>query len=306
MESFKGYAIRARLGGQDILAADVVRRVQWRVAKSVTPGTKGDSTAHNGRASYVDSVTALLTLADAKALMKLGDSTDLLMWRHPLLDPMFGRLENLSLPVNPGLDGYFMATFEVVEHREPDQQDFLIPSQPAGAKARADAAFANFGADMDGLADIPTQDGASLGTAFDTFSDSYGAMGSAFDAVADGTGTWQDLSRSLSTVTDAADSMIGAVRAVEDEIESTADSLIRDVLTVVETARDAVDVLQGAAGGVVSFVTTAPSDLYSMMRDAGLEITDAAVATIMESTGIIDPLAILPGTEITLPRRKAA
>jgi len=304
--TFKGRAVKAVFGGLTILAADVVRRYQWRVKRYGTPGTEGEATHQNGRPSFVDAVTALLTLEDAKALVKLGNEKSFHSWQHPLLDPILGRLENLELPASPGLDGYFAATFQIVEHNEPKQNYAVITLSPQGAKGITDAAFAGLTADMDGLADIPTgQDGATFTDAFDDFSGSFDDLGSAFDAVDDGTGSWKDLSRTLDMVTSAADAFIDATRAVVDTIEGTADTLIRDTLTVVDAARTAVDSLQAAADKVVTFVTTAPGDLYGMMLEAGLEITDASLAAIMESTGIVDPLAILPGVSVTIPRKVA-
>lgn len=305
-ESFKKYAVKCQLDSLEFRVAECTRRVSWRLKKYGTPGTQGDTTHQNGRHSYVDSVVALMTIPEIKELVKLGDQKDFCTWQHPLLDPIFGRVENVDLPASPAMDGYVLATFQIVEHHEPNERPLraINVTLGPGAKARAASAFADLATDMDGIADIPGVDGDVLSGSWDSFGDAFGGLDSTFDAVLDGTGSWQDLSRSLDSVVSAGDSLISAVRAVESTIESTADSIIRGVYAVTETARDAVDTAKSLAGDVVTFVTTAPSDLYSMMRDAGVEITSDAVASVMESAGIVDPLAILPGTTVSLPRRR--
>jgi hypothetical protein len=74
----------------------------------------------------------------------------------------------------------------------------------------------------------------------------------------------------------------------------------------VQTVRDAVDTLESVGEATVSFTVRSATDIYGMMLDAGLEITEDTVTTIMSANGIEDPFAIQPGITVTMPTKVAA
>jgi len=301
--TWKGYAIKAKLANLDLLVAECTRRATWRVPRYATPGNLGDATGHSGRQSHEDQVTALLTLDAAKALVKLGDEPGFHLWQHPLFDPILVRITSVDLPVSPGVDGYFWATLSLIEHREPDQELFLYPRSPASAQGAAKAAFGGLDDDLDGLgAGIPGAKGEALADAAGAFGDSFGEWSDAFDAVEDGGSTWRDMSRALDGLASAADDLITALEDVEDDIGALVDSCTRGALTVVEAARDAVGALESVADATVVFATTSPTSLYQLMTEAGLTVTDDLLISIMEASDIADPLAIPPGSLVSLPR----
>ncbi len=304
--AWKPYSVQAKLHTMDVLAKSCDRGYRWRLSTHATPGTKGDGKGKHGRESIVDRVVVLLTVPEVDQLVKIADREAPVVWTHPLLSPITGHVEDLDLPGNRDVDGYFMASFNFVQAYDPEVAESMQPGvlSPAGSQKKASGLFDNLLADLDGLDDIPT---TANGT---TFTNSAAALGTAFadvdaafDTITDpaGDGTWRDLSRTLDTFTQAADIFIDAAREIEDSVGALSYQIQTAPLLIRETVGDAVDNLKAPAGVVASFVTTEPSDLFAMMMDAGVEITEANIVALMEDNGIGDPLFISAGLTIAIP-----
>lgn len=306
--SFKPYLVQAKLHTLVLSrVSSCVRSYNWSIQRWHTPGNKGDRTSHHGRASFMDAVTAQLTQPEALQLIALGDDKLLSLWQHPLFKPIFVRVEDLQLPAEPNIDGFFVATFNLVESRAEEFAELLAAVSVDGAKAKADSAFADLGLALDGLDDIPGTAGANLSTSWDAFGDSYSDLSGTLESVSEGDSIWRDMTRTLDAVVTSGESMISAVHGAETYLEASAQDVIQGVSVVVQTARTAVDTVVAAGGSdPVTFAINAPTDIYGLIRDAGLEATEAVISSIMAANAIEDPFAILPGVSVTMPTKVAA
>lgn len=305
MSDWKPYAVQATLGTMKLLVISCSRSVRWRLSTHSTPGTKGDMKRHHGRQSYADQITVLLTVPEVDQIIQLANRTAPITWTHPLLPPITGYVENLEIPADSGRYGYFLSTFTVVEAYDRAVAQSKQPGVPstASSKAKANSLYNDFMNDMDGLDDIPTDNsGTSFTDSFGDMNDAFGDVNDAFDSITDpaGDGTWRDLSRTLDVFGDTVDTFIDAAREIESSLENAAYTIQTAPVLVKEVIGEAVDNLKASADAVASFVTTEPSDIFSMMADAGIEMTEANIIAIMEDNNITDPLAINPGSTIAI------
>lgn len=307
MSDWKPYAVEAAIGTMKILVQSCQRGYRWRLSTHGTPGTKGDAKQKHGRESIVDRVTCLLTVPEVDQLVSLADRLGPLTWTHPLLNQIDGHIEDLDIPADSAVYGYFVASFNFSEALGAAGQPASRPTPPSAGSAqkKAKGIFDDWSGDLDGLsADIPT---GSSGTAFTgaagNMSAAFGDVDSVFDNITDpdGDGTWRDLSRTLDTFKETASVFINAAQEIEDSVGSLSHSIQTAPLLIQEVVGDAVDNLKSSAGTVASFITTEPSDLYSMMLDAGITMTEETISALMEDNGITDPLFIPAGYTIAIP-----
>jgi hypothetical protein len=305
MSDWKPYVVQANLAGMDLLVLDVTRTVAPRISTHPTPGTKGDRTQHHGRASMVDSGTILLTRPEVDRITKLAESPAVHTWTHPLLPQMEVRIDGLTIPTTVDTYGFFRCAFTFLEDWEdPKTSIDLGTISAASSKAKTTALYNDLLADLDGLDDIPGAQGAALATSTTALSAAMtGETGvfAAFDEIDDDSAAWRELSRSLDDWETAADSFVSAARDVASTVGEVAHELQRMPVLITETVRTAVDVAKAAAPVVATIQTLGVSDVFSMMTDAGIEITDDAVRRIMIENRLDDPLAIGPGLTIVLP-----
>lgn len=306
MSDWKPYAVEAALGTMKLLVQSCSRGYRWRLSSHPTPGTKGDAKRKHGRESIVDQVTALLTVPEVDQLVQLANREAPLTWTHPLLPSITGHVENLDVPAESQLYGYFLASFQVVEAYDPQVTQSAQPGtlSPASSQAKADNLYKDFLDDIDGLDDIPTDaNGTAFNDALGDLGDAFDDIDSAFDDIVDpiGDGTWRDLSRALDAFSDAADTFIDAAREIESSIGAVSHRIQTAPLLIRESVGDAVDALKAPAGTVASFITQQPSDLFSMMLEAGVEVTEGSIVELMEDNGITDPLFIPAGLTIAIP-----
>lgn len=305
MSEWKPYLVQAKIGSMTLLTESCPRRYAWRLSTHGTPGTKGDAKRQHGRQSIVDDVTCLLTVPEVAQLIAIADRPDPVTWAHPLLPPVTGHLENLNIPTDKNIYGYFKVTFSFVEAFDRAAQQASAPKRLSApsSRAKANGVYKGLMSDLDDLDDIPTD---ATGAAFNS---SVGDLDAAFDGVdaafegivsPDGAGTWRDLSRALDTFAEAADTMVDAVREIESSLGAAAYAIETTPLRLKEIIGEAVESLKTPQGVVASFVTQQASDLYSMMADAGVEITEANIVALMQDNGIRDPLAIPAGMTIAI------
>lgn len=306
MSDWKPYVVQGKLHNMPLLVASCSRSVRWRLSTHGTPGTEGDGKGKHGRESIVDRVVVLLTVPEVAQLVAIGNRADPVLWVNPLLDPVSGYMEDLDIPEERSLYGYFMASFNFVEAYDPAAQPLRQPGvlSPASSQAKAGNLYNDFLTALDGLDDIPTDsDGAAFTAGAASLGTAFGEVDAAFDTITDpaGDGTWRDLSRTLDTFTNAANSFIDAAREIEDSVGALSHQIQTAPLLIREVVGDAVANLKAPAGVVASFITKGPSDLYSMMLDAGVEVTEANIVALMEDNGITDPLFIAPALTIAIP-----
>lgn len=306
MSDWKPYVVQAALATMNLSVASVSRSYRWRLSTHATPGTEGDSKGKHGRESIVDRVTVLLTVPEVDQLKALGNRDDPLLWKHPLLSSFNGFMEDLDIPAERSLYGYFMASFNIVEDLDRDVASTMQPGtmSPASSQKKAGNLYADFLTDLDGLADIPTDaTGDAFSAAAGDLDSAFGDLDVTFDDITDpvGDGTWRDLSRALDTFATAGSAFIDAAREIEASVGSVSQQIQAAPLLIREVVGDAVDALKAPAGVVASFITQEPSDLYSMMLDAGVEITESNIVALMEDNGITDPLFIPAGLTISIP-----
>lgn len=307
MSDWKPYAVQATLGTMKLLVQSCSRGYRWRLSTHSTPGTKGDLKRKHGRESIVDQVQVLLTVPEVDQFVQLADREAPLSWNHPLLQPITGHVENLDLPAETNIYGYFRASFQVVQAYEPNAVSQTQPGvTTATSQAKASSLFNDL---LDGLDEIPDGDipTNNAGTAFTTaagdLGEAFGAMDSVFDTIVDpvGDGTWRDLSRSMDTFVTAADAFVEATREIEDSLGSLAYEFERIPSLITETIGEAIETLKTPEGIIASFITQNPSDLFSMMAEAGMEVTEENIVALMEDNGITDPFNIAPGLTISIP-----
>lgn len=306
MSNWKPYVIKAKFGPMHLLVSSVSRGYRWRVSTHGTPGTSGDAKRKHGRESIADRVTALLTVPEVDQFVKLADKASPQLWAHPLLPSFEAHVEDLDIPAEIGIYGYFMATFSVVEAFDSASAPGPQPGtlSPAGSQKKANNLYNDFLVDLDGLDDIPADNsGAAFTEAAKSMGDAFEGVDATFDAITDpvGDGTWRDLSRALDSFSIAGDVFVDAAREIESSIGAVAHELQVAPLLIREVVGAAVDSLKAPAGTVASFMTTEPSDLYSMMQDAGVPITEANIAALMEDNLIEDPLFIAAGAIVAIP-----
>lgn len=306
MSDWKPYAVQARLHTMPLLVASCSRGYRWRLSTDATPGTKGDGKGHHGRESIVDRVVVLLTVPEVDQLVALGDRVEPLTWTNPLLKPITGHVEDLDIPMERNPYGYFMASFNFVEALDRAAAQTTQPGvlSSASSQKKASNLFDDFLTDLDGLDDIPTDaSGGAFTDAAGNLGSAFGDVDDAFDSITDptGDGTWRDLSRTLDAFTAAGDTFIDAAREIEDSVGALSRDIQTAPLLIRETVGAAVENLKAAGHTVASFVTTQPSDLFSMMLEAGVEITEANIVALMEDNGIADPLFIDAGLTIAIP-----
>lgn len=290
----------------DLLVLSCSRGYKWRVSTHPTPGTKGDAKQKHGRESMTDRVTVQITIAEHNRLVELADKEKPQIWQNPLLPPFSGHIEDLDVPIETAKQGVFLSTFTVVQAYESTAQSITQPGvpSPAASQKKANKIYDDFLTDLDGLADIPTDaSGSSFSATAATMGDAFEDIDLTFDSITDplGDGTWRDLSRTLDTFASTADLFIDAAREIEDSIGAVSADLQSAPIRIRSIVADAVDNLKAPAGTVASFLTQAPSDLFSMMQDAGLDITEDAIRVLMEDNGIEDPLFIAAGSVIAIP-----
>jgi hypothetical protein len=294
--------MQAHIDNMPVLCIRVDRGYDWRISVHGTPGQKGGHLQHHGRQPIVDNVTLLLTVPEIPKLEALADKPDTKIWTHPLLKQLIGQIENLSIPAEPGLYGYFMATLTFKEDRQPPSQTLNLGTISASSsRSQAAGIFDNLQTDMDGLDDIPTSDGQAFTGAFDDLSGAYSDIDDAFGEMINGDGTWRDLARELDQLESSAGVFVDAARLVEESVGAASRSIQAAPYLLTNVVREAVDAARQPAVAVAKFVTAGPSDLFSMMADAGIAVSDAAVATLMADNGINDVFYIPPGETITIP-----
>ena len=299
---FKPYAVQAKLGRMDVLCISCTRRYIWRLGTFEPPGTLGDMKNHNGRKSIVDAVSLLVTVPEVAQIVALANSPKPIMWTNPLLPQFEGHLENLDIPESVGIWGYFLVSFSFVEAVDPSVHVFPTLNISANStKATNKSIWDDLATDMDGLDAIPGQSGTDVAGAWGDMGDAFGEMDLVFDDIIDADGSWQDLSRALDVFSDVADTFVDAVNAVEEFVGAAADAIMTAPDLIIETTREAIDALKQPGLAVASFVTQAPSDLFSMMADAGLTMDEATISQLMSDNGLSDPLFIPAGITVTLP-----
>lgn len=302
MSTFKPYSVQAKLNRMSVLCIGCTRRYVWRLGTFEPPGLKGDMKNHNGRKSIVDSVTLLVTVPEVAQIETMANSPKPIMWTNPLLRSVEGHLENLDIPMDLQLYGYFRATFSFVEAVDPPSSATPTANISANSsQATNNAIWNDLATDMDGLDDIPGQAGTDTSSAYGAMGDAFTEMDSVFGDIIDEDGTWKDLSRSLDVFSAAADTFVDAVQTAEEWVGSASDAITSAPLLIIETTREAIDSLKEPGLAAASFITQAPSDLFSMMADAGIDITEAAIATLMDDNGLTDPLFVPAGTTVTIP-----
>ncbi len=306
MSDWKPYAVQATLQTMPLLVRSCTRGYRWRLSTHGTPGTKGDAKRKHGRESIVDQVACLLTVPEVAQLVALADREDPLLWTHPLLPPINGHIENLDIPAENSVYGYFVASFQVVEafDRQVTQTRQPGTGSAAAAQAKAGALFADWLADYDDLDTIPTDNkGADFTTAASGLTTAFASVDGVFNDLADpiGDSSWRDLSRSLDTFTATVDTFVDAAREIESDLGVAAYSLQSAPLLIRETIADAVEALKTPAQTVASFVTTEPADLFSMMMEAGIDVTEDAVVSLMEDNNLPDPFNIPAGSVVAIP-----
>jgi hypothetical protein len=285
-----------------VLCLKVDRNYDWRISDHGTPGQKGSHLGHHGRGSIEDNITLLLTVPEIPQLETLADKPETKVWTHPLQKQLEGHIESLNIPAEPGLYGYFMATLRFKESREPPEQTLDLGTISASAsRAQAAGIFDDLQTDMDGLDDIPTADGQAFTGAFDNLSTSYSAVDDAFGEMIDGDGTWRDLARELDSLESTVSTFVDAARLVEDSVQAASRDIQAAPYLLTNVVRDAVDAARQPAVAVAKFVTAGPSDLFSMMADAGIAVTETVIATLMADNDINDVFYIPAGNTITIP-----
>lgn len=303
MANFDKYLVEAKLGNFVILTNNVSRSMEWRISTHEVPGRKGDNKQHNGRKSIVDNVSALLTVTDVANITAIADSEKPIKWQNPLLSAFVGYIKSLQIPEAPDLLGYFRASFVVEQAYDPKSQNSVYKGilTPASAQTKANAVMSNVLADLDAVGPVSGQAGTDLTGATAGLTATFGAMDSTFDAIADAEANWRDLSRDLDEFTNAAQGMARAVRNAEATLTTVAADILDQQSIIVQTVRNAVDSIKRTAETAATFVVTAPSDLYTMMVDAGVDITEDTIRALMRDNLIEDPLMILPGARVSIP-----
>jgi hypothetical protein len=302
MSDWRKYAVQAHIDNMPVLCLRVDRNYDWRISEHGTPGQKGGHLQHHGRDPITDNVTLLLTVPEIPKLEALADKPGPKIWTHPLLKQISGQIENLAIPAETNLYGYFMATLSFTEGRQPPSQTLDLGTISVSAsRSQAAGIYDDLQTDMDGLDDIPTSDGQAFTGAFDDLSGAYNDVDSAFGDMIDGDGTWRDLARELDSLESSAAAFVDAARLVEESVGAASRSIQAAPYLLTNVVREAVDAARQPAVAVAKFVTAGPSDLFSMMADAGIAVSDAAVSALMADNGINDVFYIPPGETITIP-----
>jgi hypothetical protein len=306
MSDWKPYAVVATIATMKLNVSSCRRRYRWRISDHATPGTKGDLKRKHGRESIVDQVSLLLTVPEVDQLVKIADREDPVLWTHPLLPPFKGHIEDLDIPAETNVYGYFASSFNVAQAFDSAAQSLNQPGVPSPktSQAKVNNLYNDFLTDMDQLDDIPTDaSGTDFNNAADAMGTAFNDVDGAFDDITDplGDGTWRDLSRELDAFTAVSDTFIDAAREIEESVGSLSHSIQTAPLLIRAAVGEAIENLKAPAGTVASFVTQQPSDLFSMMHDAGVKITETNIATLMEDNAIQDPLFISAGLTIAIP-----
>jgi hypothetical protein len=301
MSDFRPYIVQAKLGGMSLRVLEVSRRYSWSTSKHGTPGTDGENIKKHGRESITDSVTCLLTVPEVEQILGIANRHRV-TWTHPLLRSIDGTVESLDIPAVVDTWGFFRTTFSFIESNDPaiqtnDEPRRSVPS----SRAKLDAMFGQLAANMDTVGPIPTPDGSAFDAAFDAFAEQRAVVDTAMGEITEGAATWQDLSRELDALIATAGAFVESAQAVEATLGGLADTIQTAPALMVQTVRETVDSVKSAAGTVASLITQGPSDLFLMMQDAAVSITEDNIIAIMEDNLIFDPFAIPAGVTITIP-----
>jgi hypothetical protein len=255
--------------------------------------------------SIVDQVTVLLTVPESKKLEAIGDATTVKTWTHPLLKQIECRMTDLNIPAQPTLWGYFLATFTLKQHYDPNTKTLATQNISAqSSKKKAKSIFDDMSTDLNGLDSIPGQTGTDLTSALSSMTEAFegdGGILDVFDQIDDATASWRDLSRSLDVFSGTVGTFVDSVRAAEEFIGDVSYDIQRAPLLVTQTVRNAVDNAKSAAVEAATFTVNSTASLFNMMVDAGVELTEEAISTIMLDSGIDDPLMVQPGTVVIIP-----
>ena len=304
--TFKNVLVDAYIDTLKILTAEISRERVYVLAKHRGPGNPGSYLQPLGRESLVDSVSALMTIDDLKKLEIIADKGRPVTWIHPLQSGFEGLIESISEPITSTLDGYLMATIQIVEHYDPNTT--ILPSMTItvpGARRKSGSLWSDLGT---AVGDLPDWDGtgvdplaaATFDDAWSDLGDAWDAMDAVYESVEDAGSTWRDLSRSVNVFSDVADVFVDAAHDVAGFIGETAEAIQRLPSQIVETGRDAIDAITDTAESVVTFTVTNTTDLASILQDSFGSIE--SMADVMDANGIIDPFLLLPGTQISIPR----
>jgi len=305
-ETFSTYVVKCQYGPMDVLTDNIQREEGNRIAKFGTPGNDGDYLQHLGKASIVDTVTALMTGAEIERFRRLIKEKKVRGWTHPLLGYYEAYIENFSIDANSETDGYFKVTFSAIQHSDPK---VLVLSTtvltPSANSKQAKSLWDDLSTKVeekqpwDGTGGSTDANGEAFDDAWSDIEDAWDGLDSDFDGVESGDSTWNDLARAVDTFSDATDVFIDTVRDVEEFIGETA----RDIQTIprliVEAGHDAVEALREDVEDVATLKTLQPSDLPTML----LETTGTVdiLETVMSSNNIDNPFFIMPGITITIP-----
>lgn len=300
MSDFRPYIVKAKLGGMELRVLECNRRYAWNTSKHGTPGRDGENVKKHGRESISDSVTVLLTVPEVEQLATIA-SRHRVTWTHPLLRSIDGTVEDLDVPASVDIWGYFRCTFSFIESNDPTIQATQQPLRSVqSSRATLDAMFGSLAANMDTVGAIPTPAGGAFDAAFDAMADQRAEVDTTMEEMTNGAAAWQDLSRELDEMVITADAFVAAAREVEAELGGLADAIQAAPALMVQTIRETVDAAKSVAGTVATFVTQGPSDLFLMMQDAAIAITEDNIVAIMADNIIFDPFAIPPGFTVSI------
>jgi hypothetical protein len=303
--SWAGTATEAKLGTLTILVSEVSRTISPRISTHGTPGTKGDETFHHGRKSHTDNVTALVTLAQSNQIDEMAESDKLITWQHPLKKGFKGRIKSLEDPVSSALQDYLSISFTIEESVEIDPIDWswgFGGMSPSAGRTTANGHHDAFGGAINGLPDLPSGgDTTTFNTAVDSFDSGFADVDAALGEYIDGDGTWQDISRSLDVFSTACDAVEDAARTIEDSLGEGAITIIQTPGLIEEVLRDVVETTKQSAATVATFVTLQPTELFTIMSNAGADMSDDNIDAIMRDNELDDPFAIQANVTLNIP-----
>jgi hypothetical protein len=308
--TFKDVVVDAYIGTLKLSINEINRERAYVRPRSRGPGMPGEYIQPMGRQSLVDTVSALMTLADLTKLETIADKPQPQTWIHPLRKGFEGYVESISSPISSAMDGYISVSFQVVEHYDPNTT--ILPNitiTAGGAKAKSGALWDTLGTAVGDLPDwdgtgVDLLDAASFDDAWDSLGDGWTALESVYEDFENMDATVRDLSRSLNAFDDLADTFVDAAHDVANFIGETAEAVQRIPSQIVETGRDLIDSVADTAESVVSFTVTNATDLPSILQDSFGTIEN--MTEVMEANGIIDPFMLLPGTQLNIQRPTVA
>ncbi len=290
--SFAENAVPVLFGDVKFDCLSFSQRPPRRLIEHGTPGREGADISDNGRAAVRDTITARMTLDVHKKMRAMADKKKVEIFTHPLLGSYQARASVSSVD---GSGAQVDTVTVVVEFVEAVPQPLLQVGtrNASSSKSTADNLFDNLTVDMGDLGDL-TDFSAGLDVAWGDFFDDFGAFDDAFSL-----GAIRDIGRTIDKLASSATNLISEIRTVAEDIGDVASSIIDAPMMIVQSARETVEALQSETEQVLRRTFNTSADLFSSLDH--IYGNQKSLESVMDANDILDPLLMLPGTELLLP-----